>query len=44
MQKLALESGNEDMFEQRCRACRKGVCVCVGGAGMRKRGSSTDFS
>lgn len=42
MQKLALELGNEDIFEQRCRAYRKGVCV--GGAGMRKRGASTDFS
>lgn len=42
MQKLALELSNEDIFEQRCRAYRKGVCVA--GAGMRQRGANTDFS
>ena len=41
MQKLALELGNEDIFEQRCRAYRKGVCV--GGVGMRREGLTQTF-
>lgn len=36
-QKLALELGNEDISEQRCRAYRKGVCV-GGGEHEEERG------